>query len=77
MENLDQNMNQTSEQMQELIQTAYTMIMTYGPKLVLALVELIVGLWLIKKVVGGLNANLTAKADATLGKFGSSVVSVI
>ena len=63
--------------MQELIQTAYTMIMTYGPKLVLALVVLIVGLWLIKKVVGGLNANLTAKADATLGKFGSSVVSVI
>ena len=77
MENLDQNLDQTSEQMQELIQTAYTMIMTYGPKLVLAIVVLIVGLWIIKKVVGGLNANLTARVDETLGKFGSSVVSVI
>lgn len=77
MENLDQNLDQTSEQMQELIQTAYTMIMTYGPKLVLAIVVLIVGLWIIKKVVGGLNANLTARVDETLGKFGSSLASVI
>ena len=77
MENLDQNIEQTNEQMQELLQTAYTMLMTYGPKLVLAILVLIIGLWLINKVVGGLRNNLTNKVDATLGQFGSSIVSVI
>lgn len=77
MENLDQNIEQTNEQMQELLQTAYTMLMTYGPKLVLAILVLIIGLWLINKVVGGLRNNLTTKVDATLGQFGSSIVSVI
>lgn len=77
MENLDQDMAQTSEQVQELVQTAYTMIMTYGPKVVLAILVLIVGLWLIKRVVGRLNLSLTTKVDATLGQFVSSLVSVI
>ncbi len=77
MENLDQNIEQTNEQMQELLQTAYTMLMTYGPKLVLAILVLIIGLWLVNKVVGGLRNNLTSKVDATLGQFGSSLVSVI
>lgn len=77
MENLDQNIEQTNEQLQELLQTAYTMVMTYGPKLVLAILTLIIGLWLINKVVNGLKTNLTNKVDATLGQFGSSVVSVI
>ncbi|TNC82170.1 MAG: mechanosensitive ion channel protein MscS [Oleiphilus sp.] len=77
MENLNQNIEQSNEQLQELLQTAYTMVMTYGPKLVLAIITLIIGLWLINKVVRGLNTNLTTKVDATLGQFGSSVVSVI
>ncbi|MDX1451653.1 MAG: mechanosensitive ion channel [Oleiphilaceae bacterium] len=77
MENLEQNIEQTNEQMQELLQTAYTMLMTYGPKLVLAILVLIIGLWIINKVVGGMRSNLTQRVDATLGQFGASLVSVI
>jgi len=73
MENLDK----TNEQLQELLQTAYTLTMSYGPKLVLALLTLIIGLWLINKLVRRFNTSLTNKVDATLGQFGSSLVSVI
>lgn len=73
MENLDK----TNDQMQELLQTFYTMCVTHGPKVILALVTLVVGLWLIKKFTNSLNKNLTSKGDATLGGFVSSVLSMI
>lgn len=73
MENLDK----TNEQVQELLQTFYTMCISYGPKVILALVTLIVGLWLINKFTKTLNINLTSKGDATLGGFVSSVISII
>jgi len=73
MENLDQ----TNEQVQELIQTFYTMCIAHGPKVILALVTLIVGLWIINKFTLSLNKNLTSKGDATLGGFVSSVLSII
>jgi len=72
-----ENLEQTNEQVQELIQTAYTLGMSYGPKVVLALLTLIIGLWLINKFIRGLNSNLTSKVDATLGSFVSSIFSVI
>jgi small conductance mechanosensitive channel len=72
-----ESIEQTNEQVQELMQTGVTMLMSYGPKVVLAIVVLIVGLWLINKIVKGLNTNLTHKVDATLGKFVSSLLSVI
>jgi len=73
MENLDK----TNEQVQALLQTFYTMCINYGPKVILALVTLIVGLWFIKKFTQTLNKNLTSKGDATLGGFVSSVLSMI
>lgn len=51
-----------------LIDQATTMIVAYAPKVVLALVTLIVGLWLIKRLMNLLESRLTAK-DPTLSKF--------
>lgn len=73
MENLDQ----TGQQAQELLQTLYTLCLSYGPKLLLAIVTLVVGLWLINKFVASLRNNLTQRVDATLGQFVSSILSVI
>jgi small conductance mechanosensitive channel len=39
----------TNAQVQELLQTLYTMCITYGPQVVLVIVTLIVGLWIINK----------------------------
>ncbi len=72
-----ENLEQTNQQLEELLQTAYTMIMSYGPKVVLAILTLVIGLWVINKVIRTLNNNLTTKVDATLGQFVSSVLSVI
>lgn len=72
-----EQIDKTNEQVQELLQTFYTMCITYGPQVVLAIVTLIVGLWLINKFIGKLNSNLTSKVDATLGQFVSSILSVI
>ena len=72
-----ENLEQTNEQAQELLQTAYTLALTYGPKVVLALVTLIVGIWVINKFVRTLDKNLTSKVDATLGQFVASILSVI
>jgi len=72
-----ENVEQTNEQMQELLQTAYTLCMSYGPKVVLAILTLVIGLWVINKFVRSLNTNLTTKVDATLGQFVASILSVI
>lgn len=73
MEELDQ----AGQQMSELAETGYTLLMTYGPKLVLAIVTLVVGLWIIKRVVGAADKHFTAKADPTLGRFMSNLCSVL
>lgn len=73
MEQLDQ----TNEQVQELLQTFYTLCITYGPQVILAVVTLIIGLWVINKFSRSLQTNLTSKVDATLGQFVSSILSVI
>jgi small conductance mechanosensitive channel len=72
-----ENIDKTNEQVQELLQTLYTLCMSYGPKLVLAIVTLIVGLWVINKFVSTLGSNLASKGDATLGQFISSILSVL
>ena len=54
------------------------MAVEWGPKVLLALVVLIIGLWIIKKVVQGVNAGLErSNTDATLAKFLGSMVSII
>ncbi|WP_373000638.1 mechanosensitive ion channel family protein [Marinobacter sp.] len=60
----------------ELMNQAMSLVMTYAPKVVLAIVTLIVGLWLINRFVGVLDAKL-GKKDPTLNKFLCGLISVI
>ncbi|WP_203299423.1 mechanosensitive ion channel family protein [Marinobacter sediminum] len=52
----------------ELIEQAISLTMAYAPKVVLAIVTLFIGLWLINRFVGVLDAKL-GKKDPTLNKF--------
>lgn len=58
-----------------LIDQATTMIVAYAPKVVLALVTLIVGLWLIKRLMNLLESRLAAK-DPTLSKFLGGLIGI-
>ncbi len=60
----------------DLMDQAMTLIMTYAPKVVLAIVTLIIGLWLIKRLVSVLDKRLGAK-DPTLNSFLCGLVSAI
>src|SRR5690554_7588443 len=55
-------------QASEWIDQGIALIMAYAPKLVLAIITLIVGLWLINRFVGVLD-NKLGKKDPTLNKF--------
>ncbi len=59
----------------EIMDQALAMIMAYAPKVVLALVTLLIGLWLIKRLVGALETRLAAK-DPTLSKFLCGLIGV-
>ncbi|MDX1756332.1 MAG: mechanosensitive ion channel [Marinobacter sp.] len=59
----------------ELMDQAMAMVMAYAPKVVLALITLLIGLWLISKLVGVLETRLTAK-DPTLSKFLCGLIGV-
>ncbi len=72
-----EELEQAGVQMEQLAETAYTLVLTYGPKLLLAIVTLIVGLWLIKRVVSAADKHFTARADPTLGRFMSNLASVL
>ncbi|MBQ0831628.1 mechanosensitive ion channel domain-containing protein [Marinobacter sp.] len=52
----------------EYIDQAVSLIMTYAPKVVLAFITLIVGMWLINRFVNVLDSKL-GKKDPTLNKF--------
>lgn len=60
----------------EWLDMAVAMIMQYAPKVLLAIVTLIVGLWLINRVVKILDAKLGAK-DPTLNKFLCGLIGII
>ena len=60
----------------ELIDQAIALVMAYAPKVVLAIVTLIVGLWLINRFVGVLDAKL-GKKDPTLNKFLCGLIGAI
>ncbi|MDP4547630.1 MAG: mechanosensitive ion channel domain-containing protein [Marinobacter sp.] len=52
----------------ELLEQGIAMVMTYAPKVLLAIVTLIIGLWLINRFVSVLDNKLGQK-DPTLNKF--------
>ena len=66
------------DRMQGYVDQAVIMAMQWGPKLILAIVVLIVGLWVIKRVVGAINKGLEAgSTDATLAKFLGNLASMV
>lgn len=58
------------------LDTGVEMVMQYAPKVVLAIITLLVGLWLINRVVKLLDARLKAR-DPSLNTFLCGVVSII
>jgi small conductance mechanosensitive channel len=63
---------------QKLSDQAMAMIMEYGPKLLLAIVTLIIGLWIIKHFVKIADKGMAkGKTDATLAPFIKSLISTI
>lgn len=72
-----EGLTETTEQMQNLIEKGYEMGLNYAPKFVLAILTLLFGLWLVGRLSKKANAHFANQTDPTLGKFVSSVVSVI
>lgn len=62
-------------QASELIDHGIAMVMSYAPKVILAIITLIVGLWLINRFVSVLDKKLGEK-DPTLNKFLCSLISI-
>jgi len=60
----------------ELWDQALSVVMTYAPKVVLAIITLVLGLWLINRCIGVLDKKLGAK-DPTLNKFLCGLISAI
>ncbi|MDX1635929.1 MAG: mechanosensitive ion channel [Marinobacter sp.] len=60
----------------ELAQQGIAMVMTYAPKVLLAIVTLVAGLWLIKRFINLLDRKLGEK-DPTLNKFVCGLISAI
>ena len=66
------------EQYQVYIDKAVELIMLYAPKLLLAIITLIIGLWVIKLVVKGMEKALDkSNVDESLKKFLGSLFGVI
>ncbi len=67
----------STEQVSAYTNTAIEMLMTYGPKLILAVVVLFVGLWLVNRIVRLIGKGMErSNAEPTLAKFLGSLVSV-
>ncbi len=67
----------STEQMQGYVDTVIEMALTFGPKLVLAVIVLLAGLWVIKRLVKltGI-AMQKGAAEPTLARFLGSLVSI-
>ena len=63
-------------QASEWIDQGIALVMAYAPKVVLAIITLIVGLWLINRFVGVLD-NKLGKKDPTLNKFLCGLISAV
>lgn len=72
-----EDFNLDADQVQRMVDKGLELAMTYGPKLVLAILTLIVGLWLIKRVTAVADKHFTARAEPTLGKFVSNIFGVL
>ncbi|NKC01558.1 MAG: mechanosensitive ion channel [Pseudomonadales bacterium] len=68
----------STDSIQGYIDQFVEVVITEGPQIVLAIVVLLVGLWIIKRVVNLVNAGLErGETDETLSKFLSSLASIV
>lgn len=70
------NLFEGNDQLAHLAQTAWTMLLEYAPKAILAIITLLVGLWLINRVVSVIDKKLHQK-DPTLSKFLCGFISIL
>jgi small conductance mechanosensitive channel len=66
----------TNINVSQLIDQGISLVITYAPKFVLAIITLVVGLWLINRFVGVLDKKIGAK-DPTLNKFLCGLTSAV
>ena len=65
------------DRMQGYVDTAVEMAMQYGPKLILAILVLIIGLWIINRVIRLMGAAMErSNTEPTLAKFLCNLSSV-
>tara|TARA_R110002072_G_scaffold622_5_gene4817 strand:+ start:22036 stop:22911 length:876 start_codon:yes stop_codon:yes gene_type:complete len=72
-----ESLNLDTDQASKYIEIIFEALINYGPKVLLALFTLIIGLWIIKKLVNKTSVHFSAKADPSLASFMSSLVSVL
>lgn len=72
-----EELNQGAEEASKYVEIIFEALINYGPKVLLALFTLIIGLWIIKKLVNKTSVHFSAKADPSLASFMSSLVSVL
>ncbi len=66
------------ENLEGILATIYDLAITYGLKILLAVVTLIIGLWIIKMVLKAISRNMEKKdVDATLRQFLGSLLSML
>ena len=67
----------STDQLSGYMDTAVELAMNYGPKLLLAIIVLIVGLWIVNRVVRVMGAGMErSNTEPTLARFLSSLVSI-
>ena len=67
----------STEQMSGYMDTAIELAMAYGPRLLLAIIVLVVGLWIVNRIVRVMGKGLErSNTDPTLARFLSSLVSI-
>ncbi len=66
------------ENLEKIMANLYELAIVYGLKLLLALVTLVIGLWILKKLIKGIGHSLEKKdVDATLRQFLLSLLSIL
>ena len=66
------------ENMEGIMSSVWDLVMTYGIKILIALVTLVIGLWIIKMIMRAIGKNMEKReVDATLRQFLGSILSML
>jgi len=74
---VDNELNAQLASLPEYLNAIIALAVTWVPKVLLTLLTLIIGLWIIKRIVGSLQSNLAKReVDPTLSRFMSSMANI-